>query len=279
MKSLFVILFVLLSSISYSQSFDVMSFNIRYDNPDDRQNSWTQGNRKQRVAKILQEEKPSILGVQEALHHQLEFLEATLPNHQRVGVGRDDGMQKGEYAAIFFEKDKFTLLDSGHFWLSETPETPSLGWDATCCHRIATWAKLRQGSKIFFVFNTHFDHEGTQAQHESSRLILSKIKEITAGSNADIILMGDFNIVPWHEGIISIKKQLKDTYVAYENIPSGTFTAFNMNEKPKLHIDYIFVSKAVRAKDYRIIDKKIDGLYPSDHFPVKVRVKLSNRKG
>ncbi|MFK8302784.1 endonuclease/exonuclease/phosphatase family protein [Capnocytophaga stomatis] len=277
-KSFLIVFAIFFSVLNYAQAIDVMTFNIRLDNAGDKENSWTDGNRKERVVKFLKAEKPAILGVQEALHHQVEFLENAFPNYQRVGVGRDDGKQGGEHMAVFFDKKRFKLLDSGQFWLSQTPEIPSKGWDGTCCNRITTWLKLQQGDKVFFVFNTHFDHEGKVAQRESAYLILSKIKEITADLKANVILMGDFNVPPQHEGIVAIKKQLKDTYKSYKNIPKGTFTAFKLDEEPKQRIDFIFISDGLRAKNYKIIDKKIDGLYPSDHFPVKVTIELPNRK-
>lgn len=271
MKTIFTIFWTLCVAMIYAQSVDVMTFNIRLDNTEDKGNSWTDGNRKERVKQLLRSEKPMIFGVQEALHHQVMFLEKNFPNYQRVGVGRDDGNQKGEYVAIFFDKERFQLLDSGNFWLSETPEIPSLGWDGTCCNRITTWVKLRYKTNDFFVFNTHFDHEGRVAQRESAKLILQKIKEINS-SNNPVIVMGDFNITSDNEGIIFMKKELIDTYQTYKNIPKGTFTAFKLNEEPTERIDYIFISKGLRSKKYKIIDKKIDGLYPSDHFPVRTRI-------
>ncbi|CEN34662.1 endonuclease/exonuclease/phosphatase family protein [Capnocytophaga cynodegmi] len=276
---LFLMVFIIFfGKLSYAQTFDVMTFNIRLDNMGDKENSWTDGNRKERVVRFLKAENPAILGVQEALHHQVTFLEDAFPNYQRVGVGRDDGKQGGEHMAVFFDKKKFKLLDSGQFWLSQTPKVPSKGWDGTCCNRITTWLKLQQGNTKFFVFNTHFDHEGKVAQRESATLILDKIKEITGNSKANVILMGDFNVPPQHEGIVAIKKQLKDTYKPYNKIPKGTFTAFKLDQTPQERIDFIFISEDLQAKNYKIIDKKIDGLYPSDHFPVKVRVRLPNRK-
>ncbi|MDO4230417.1 MAG: endonuclease/exonuclease/phosphatase family protein [Capnocytophaga sp.] len=271
MKTIFTLFWTLYVTWVYTQSVDVMTFNIRLDNTADKENSWTDGNRKERVKQLIQNEKPMILGVQEAMYHQVMFLESNFSNYQRVGVGRDDGNQKGEYVAIFFDKNYFKLLDSGHFWLSETPEIPSRGWDGTCCNRITTWVKLQYKKKIFFVFNTHFDHEGQIAQRESANLILQKIKEINSADEA-VILMGDFNITPDNEGITVIKKELIDTYQSYENIPQGTFTAFKLNEKPNLRIDYIFITRKLQSKNYKIIDTKIDGLYPSDHFPIKTRI-------
>ncbi|MDO5105762.1 endonuclease/exonuclease/phosphatase family protein [Capnocytophaga sp.] len=257
---------------AYSQAFKVMTFNIRLDNKEDKENSWTDGNRKERLRQLLDDEKPAILGVQEALHHQMRYLETHFPQYERVGVGRDDGKEAGEYVALYFDKVLFKRIDSGHFWLSQTPDIPSKGWDGKCCNRITTWVKLQYKNKKFFVFNTHFDHEGIVAQKESAVLILKKIKELTKDENAEVIVMGDFNITPDNEGIKTIKKTLTDTYTAYEGIPSGTFTAFKLEQEPEGRIDFIFISKGLKSVSYHIIDRKIDGLYPSDHFPVSTLI-------
>ncbi len=272
MRVVLVFFMLFYSVLGYSQSFDVMTFNIRLDNSGDKENAWTEGNRKERLAQLLQAEKPAILGVQEALHHQVEFLETHFPSYHRVGVGRDDGERGGEYVAIFFNKKIFQLLDSGHFWLSETPEKPSKGWDGRCCNRITSWVQLQHKNHVFFVFNTHFDHEGKEAQQQSAVLILQKIKEITGKSEAEVIVMGDFNITPDNEGIITMKKELEDTYQPYKNVPKGTFTGFKLDKTPNARIDYIFISNGLKSEKFQIIDKKINGLYPSDHFPVKTRV-------
>lgn len=275
-RTILVIFLLFCGELVHSQNFDVMTFNIRLDNSGDKENAWTEGNRKERFARLLQAEKPAILGVQEALFHQVEFLETNFPNYQRIGVGRDDGKQAGEYVAIFFDKQIFQLLNSGHFWLSETPEIPSKGWDGKCCNRISTWVQLQHKNHVFFVFNTHFDHEGKEAQKQSAALILQKIKEIVGKSESEVILMGDFNITPENQGILTIKKELRDTYQPYKNIPKGTFTGFKLDKIPDVRIDYIFISNGLKSEKFQIIDKKIDGLYPSDHFPVKTRISFKH---
>ena len=159
------------------------TFNIRYDNPGDSLNSWKY--RKDRVCEFIREKQPDVLGMQEVLHHQLEDLLAGLPDYAYVGVGREDGKTQGEYAPVFYRKDKYDLLDSNTFWLSEHPDSVGkLGWDAACT-RVATWAKLKEKStgKEFLMVNTHFDHVGTEARRNSALLIIDKIKEI-AGTNS-----------------------------------------------------------------------------------------------
>lgn len=273
MKYFLMISAMLLANFAFGQQIRIMTYNIRYDNTHDGINSWSQGNRKEKVVQMILAQNPDILGVQEALHHQLEVLEEKLPNYIRIGVGRDDGEKDGEYAAIFFHKEAFTLLDSGNFWLSQTPSTASKGWDAAC-YRICTWVKLQYGKQTLFVFNTHFDHEGILAQNESSKLIQRKIKEI-AGNNK-LILMGDFNMTPDNPAIQSLSKAFTNTQTSAKNkTPKlGTYNDFNLNEPVVRNIDYIFLQKIKKLTDFKILDTKIDGLYPSDHFPVVISVEM-----
>ncbi len=186
------ILFVLCSLpvLLRAQQLKVGTYNIRYDNPQDIGNLWV--DRAPVVANLLRFHDFDIFGTQEALKNQLDAISKALPAYERYGKGRDDGQEKGEHSAIFFKKDRFKLLKKGDFWLSQTPDKPSLGWDATCCNRICSWVYLQDNvsKKKFYFFNAHYDHQGVQARKESSKLILSKIKEI-AGT-APVILTGDF---------------------------------------------------------------------------------------
>ncbi|MDO5608080.1 MAG: endonuclease/exonuclease/phosphatase family protein [Capnocytophaga sp.] len=273
MKHLLSYFALLLSFFVSAQSVSVMSFNIRYDNDRDGINAWTKGNRKTKVETTIRDANPDILCVQEALHHQITFLENAFPRYTRIGVGRDDAHEKGEYAAIFFDKNKYKLLDSGTFWLSPTPDAPSKGWDATCCNRICTWVKLQQGKKIFYVFNAHFDHEGKTAQLESAKLISQRIAPLIESKIA-VILAGDFNVTPDSEAIKVLKELLNDSYKSHPEIPKGTFTAFDTNRIPETRIDYIFVSKNLKTKNFTINHRRIEDLYPSDHYPVQTTVKL-----
>ena len=153
-----------------------MTYNIRFDNPDDGDNRWDK--RKEFLADQIRSQEPDVLGIQEGLLHQVAFLAESLPDYEYVGVGRDDGKKKGE----FYNSRKLRLTDSGTFWLSETPSKVSVGWDAAL-PRICTWARFlpAAGGKSLVVFNTHFDHKGAKARYESARLILRKIAEITGG--------------------------------------------------------------------------------------------------
>lgn len=270
-----IILLLLAGMCTSCTTLSVMTYNIRYDNPNDGINSWEKANRKEKVAQMIKKYNPDILAVQEALHPQVEYLRQAL-NYAVVGVGRDDGKTKGEYAAIFYNDKKFKKIDEGHFWLSQTPERPSLGWDATCCNRIATWVHLTRNGKHFYVFNTHLDHEGKMAQRQSATLILGKIQEIAQGT--PVVLMGDFNIPPAHPAIQEIKNKLTDGYSVFKNkknLPSGTFNAFKTEEPLKGKIDYIFITQPeIEFSSYTIDTAKIKGLYPSDHLPIYAELKL-----
>jgi len=200
-----------------------------------------------------------------------------LVNYDYVGVGRDDGKEKGEFSAIFYDKNRLQALKSGTFWLSETPEKPSKGWDAAY-NRVCSYAvfKDKKSKKEFLALNLHFDHVGNVAKVQSADLILKKIKELNPG-NLPIILSGDFNLTEDTEPIKIISKNLNDSFYHSETPhygPVGTFTAFNINEIPKDRIDYIFV-KGFKVKSHRHInDRRENLLYPSDHFPVLVELKF-----
>ena len=180
MKKMMLLLLAVLTLASCSEekvNVRWATFNMRYDNPNDAPNHW--GARKERVAQYIKEMKFDVFGTQEVLHNQFEDLKSMLPDYEGVGVGRDDGATRGEYAAIFYNKNVFDALDSGTFWLSENPDSiGKLGWDAACV-RIATWAKLQHKAtgKIVMAVNTHYDHVGKEARKQSSLLIIRKINE------------------------------------------------------------------------------------------------------
>ncbi|WP_139420433.1 endonuclease/exonuclease/phosphatase family protein [Chryseobacterium mulctrae] len=254
---------------SFSQNLKVMSFNIRLNVESDKENSWT--NRKQDAVDLLSYYHPDYFGVQEALPEQMKDIKNGLKNYDYVGVGRDDGKEKGEFSAIFYDTEKLQVVKSGTFWLSETPEKPSKGWDAAY-NRVCTYAifKDKKSKKEFLAMNLHFDHVGNVARVKSADLILKKIKEINP-KNLPLTLSGDFNLTDDTEPIKIISQNLKDTFYNSETKsygPKGTFTAFNVTEVPQERIDYIFV-KGFKIKSHRHInDRRENLLYPSDHFPV-----------
>ncbi|WP_343663418.1 endonuclease/exonuclease/phosphatase family protein [Chryseobacterium mucoviscidosis] len=267
----FSIVFLMVCALGFSQNLKVMSFNIRLNVDSDKENSWT--NRKQDVADLLTYYHPDYFGVQEALPDQMKDIKNGLKNYDYVGVGRDDGKEKGEFSAIFYDTDRLQVLKSDTFWLSETPEKPSKGWDAAL-NRICTYAVFRdkKSKKEFMALNLHFDHIGNIARVKSSELILKKIKEINP-KNLPVTVSGDFNLTEDSEPIKIMSQNMKDSFYHSETKhygPKGTFTGFNVNEIPKDRIDYIFV-KGFKIKSHRHInDRRENLLYPSDHFPVLV---------
>jgi endonuclease/exonuclease/phosphatase family metal-dependent hydrolase len=215
-----------------------------------------------------------IIGTQEGFKHQLDDI-LELNNYTYVGGGRDDGKDAGEHSAIIYKKDRLELLDNGDFWYSETPEVPGKGWDATCCNRICSWAKFKDKSsgKKFFVFNSHYDHQGKVARKNSSLLLLEKI-DLIAGDNPTFVT-GDFNATPDDEPIQTIYNagKLNDSYLVTEEPPYGTvgtFNAYNLNNPMKSRIDYIWVTQGITVKKYGVLNELPYGKFPSDHFPVMI---------
>lgn len=255
----------------------VMTFNIRLDTESDSTNAWS--HRKENVGTMLRYYSPDILGTQEVLHNQLQDLRKMLPGYNSVGVGRADGKEAGEYCALFFNEQKFALINSATFGLNEHPEKiGEKGWDAAC-ERIVTWCILKEietGAQIA-VFNTHFDHMGEVARRESAKLILKKIEEIAG--DLPVILMGDLNGDPQSEPvqIILSSGELKDSRVISSKVygPDFTFQDFwRLPENERELIDFIFVKdKNITVEKYRIIDDFASG-YLSDHNPVEVYLTL-----
>jgi len=271
----------------FGQPIRVMTFNIRYNNPNDGIHAWP--NRKDMVAAIFSFYNVGIAGVQEALYEQVLDLQQLLPDYAWAGVGRTDGKTEGEFSAIFYRKGLFRLLDSGTFWLSETPEVPgSKSWDAAI-ERIVTWARFldRRQGKTFAVFNTHFDHHGPKARSESARLLLEKIAEIAP--DIPVVLTGDFNTSP---GSLPyrILTGAPDSTNATTNMlrlydsrkisidkpfgPQRTFTGFDNSGSPDARIDFIFVSKGVLVRQQATLTEDWDGRLPSDHRPVLAEIFL-----
>lgn len=265
----------LLVSCSVTAQTAVMSYNVRYANETDGENSWSL--RKDYITTQLKFYEPAILGVQEAVLEQLEYFESHLEGYKYVGVGRDDGKTKGEFSAIFYDTKKFEVLKNNTFWLSETPQKVSVGWDAAM-ERVCTYALIetKEGGQKFWVFNTHFDHIGEKARAESAKLILKKIEEINT-ENFPVILMGDLNLEPKTEAVQSIAEKMNDTKLiaGIDFGPEGTFNAFKFCEPVGGRIDYIFTSKEnIQVLKYGVLTDSKDQKYPSDHFPVFVKLKF-----
>jgi endonuclease/exonuclease/phosphatase family metal-dependent hydrolase len=261
-------------AFAQSDSINVATYNLRYDNPGDGANAWP--NRREAVKALIRYHEFDLFGTQELLAHQIADLES-LGEYAHVGAGRDDGKSAGEHSAIFFRKGRFTVQRHGDFWLSETPDRPSLGWDAKCCNRIASWAQFRdeRTGKSFFMFSIHFDHEGVVARRESAKLLLKKIEEI-AGDHP-VICVGDFNATPDSEPIATMQRALRDARSISAAPPYGpleTFNAFRVDTPAAQRLDYIFVSSGVKVLRYAVLTDSIDARFPSDHFPVLARISL-----
>ncbi|MDC6384730.1 endonuclease/exonuclease/phosphatase family protein [Flagellimonas taeanensis] len=276
MKNIYIALFAIGTFFNVqSQTIDVISYNIRYDNPDDKPNNWD--NRKEFLISQLNFYAPDVFGTQEGLVHQLKDIDNGLEDYTYFGVGRDQGDDKGEFTAIFYNTKKLKLLGQSTFWLSETPETPSKGWDAAL-PRICTYGlfeNIGDGRK-FMVFNTHFDHVGEKAREESSKLILRKIKKLNA-DGWPVVLTGDFNLSSESIGVQVILGEMKDAHIAAgKNAfgPTGTFNGFDFDKPVDRRIDYIFVSDAFEVHKSAILSDSKDLRYPSDHLPVFARLKF-----
>jgi endonuclease/exonuclease/phosphatase family metal-dependent hydrolase len=268
-------LFIILAAFQLTaQEMNVISYNIRFDNPRDGINAWP--NRIEMVTSLLQFHGADIFGLQEALYHQITDIVERMSGFEWFGTGRDDGKEAGEFSPIFYNSQRFELLGHGQFWLSETPDQPSKDWDAAL-PRICTWGKFktRENDREFFVFNTHFDHIGDTARARSAILIQDKIEELVAGNKVPVILTGDFNLTPETLPMVLMKKKMYDAYDITELPPYGpvgTFNGFRRDHPLNNRIDYIFVNQLINIHRYGALTDQWDDRYPSDHLPVLVKL-------
>lgn len=279
MKTLIFCLGLFFSSSLLAQDYlNVMTFNVRFNNPRDGDDAWPK--RKDYATSQIAFHEVHVLGVQEALNEQIMDILAALPKFRYVGVGRDDGKTKGEYSAILYDSTRVTLLETKTFWLSQTPEVPgSKGWDADIT-RIVTWAKFRdrRSKKHFYFFNTHFDHRGEKARKESAIMLKQKVKEI-AGTKPSIIT-GDFNAKPSDEPIkLLVDENDPDRFtdtkaksVTGHYGPEGTFNDFKSSERDNEPIDHIFFKQKIKVLKHATISQTWKGHFSSDHFPVLARL-------
>ncbi len=247
-------------------SLSVMSYNIRYGAADDGTNSWRY--RCPATIYMLREHKPDIFGVQEALDFQIKFITENMNEYKSVGVGREDGKFEGEHMSIFYNKKKISLLKWGTFWLSETPEEPSKGWDAAC-FRSATWAlmKCKESGKKFFYVNTHLDHVGEVAQKEGLAVVVNYIREMNP-DNLPMVLTGDFNVKSDNPVLSDLNKIMKDARVYAEK--TDNLNSFNGWGRSKQIIDYIYYSGFSSCTEFQTIQKKYaERPFISDHYPIK----------
>lgn len=259
----------------------VMSFNIRYDNPGDGPDAWPL--RKELVTGLIDYHRPDVLGLQEALRHQIDDLQQALPDFAWYGIGRSDGRNAGEFAPIFYNRHRFIAAQHGTFWLSETPtDTGSVGWDAAL-ERIATWMILRDyaSGRRFFVLNTHFDHQGAAARLNSARLIKQQLAVLA--TDLPIVVLGDFNCepgsAPYQTLTDSTSPRLHDArFIAARGHygPEGTFTGFRHEANPPPRIDFIFTGENVAVRRHAVLSDHLDGRLPSDHRPVVASIALQH---
>ncbi len=268
-----------------------MSFNIRYGTADDGPNRWS--NRSDLVVAVIREHTPAVLALQEALRFQLDTLVAALPNYGEIGVGRDDGAEQGEYAAILYDRDRLRVAADGTFWLSDTPDVPgSTSWGNRIT-RICTWARFedRATGDEFHVFNVHLDHESQPSRERSVQLVADRLSRLP---NADpLIVLGDFNAgeenpafrylvgdvspsdafatAPPSPGLIDTFRRARPEATAV-----GTFHGF-AGDSSGDKIDAILVSSQWIVRDAAIVRMQRDGRYPSDHFPVLATLSLRHR--
>ena len=271
----------------------VLTFNIRYGTAPDKENAWPK--RKEQVFEILRDERIEIVGLQEALRGQLDDIHAACPKLGEIGVGREDGKTKGEYAAILYNTEKWKAGKSGTFWLSETPEKPgSMSWK-TACTRVCTWARMEQVSgegktgRVLWVFNTHMDHVSAEARLNGAKLIAKRIAE--RGDSEPFVLTGDFNsgedeeaaryfVAPPNEdeGVSPLGKLLDTFRVLHAEAKEfGTFQEFDPKRIVGKKIDYVLVPPATKVIESWIDRRNKDGRTPSDHFPVGATVEYGSK--
>ena len=262
------LLMFLFTTVGVAQNLTVISYNIRYNSQSDGEDIWDL--RKGELVGQINQHSPDSFGVQEATQIQMQYILEALPEYGYVGVGRDDGASKGEYSAVFYLKEKFKLLESKTFWLSETPEEVSVGWDAAL-PRICTYAQFKEHTtgRVFWHFNTHFDHVGKAARANSALLIIEKIKSLVSPESV-FVLTGDFNASPNELPMTHLKNAFRDPLEYIElSGPEGTFNAFNLQAPLDRRIDYIFFQGLTPLSYAHLSEKRANGRWISDHLPVK----------
>lgn len=270
------VLVLILAFSAFARDLRVMTYNIRYDNPADAENRWDL--RKEFLRDQIRFHEPHVLGIQEGLLNQVRFLKETMPGYEYVGVGRADGKGSGEFSAVFYDSSVLRVVESGTFWLSDTPEKVSVGWDAAL-ERICTYAQFEfSGSRDrFWVFNTHFDHIGASARENSAKLILQRAEELNR-NGLPMIIMGDLNAEPGSPPIRLLSERMTDAADSGPAVafgPSGTFSGFRFDLPVTRRIDYVFLSRGhFKVRKYAVLSDSKDLRYPSDHLPVLVHAEI-----
>lgn len=280
----FLIVFTLFTLQSFLSAFeiDAVAFNIRFDNPKDGENAWP--NRKEMVGKWIESESPDVIGLQEALRHQINDIKKVATAYSEYGVGRDDGKSRGEHCTILYLKKRFTLdkKDCGTFWFSDTPEKiASKSWGNEI-PRICTWARLihKKTGKGFYLYNVHYDHQSQSSRIGASNLIIERISN-RKQSNEPIILMGDFNAAEKNPAITAFKEEplkLVDTFrvVKPDEKMVKTFHGFRGGSFMGGKIDHVFIlPKTAKVRSAEIVRFNKDERYLSDHYPVRAKLSFA----
>jgi Metal-dependent hydrolase len=254
----------------------VMTFNLRTESGTSAKHAWE--SRSERAAEVIRQFGPLLLGTQEGSRSMLELLKEKLKGFRYIGQGRDGGTN-GEYSAIFYDSSLLDVVEEGQFWLSEQPDVPgSKSWDAAF-PRICTWAQfqsIEQPAHQWLVFNTHLDHIGQQAREEGILLIAGAIGRMRAHTGLPAVLMGDLNAAPDNPvirflcGEVTLKgykMQLRNAFEAAAARPGATYHNFEGGEEGE-PIDYIFATEEIRISQVQIVRSKVNGQFPSDHYPV-----------
>ena len=280
----------------------IASYNVRVLNANDEAQGDVWSRRCKAICDQMNFVSPVAFGTQEVTYKQLQDMQQLLDRYAYIGVGRDDGKQAGEFMAIFYNKEQLELLKHDTFWLSETPEKVSRGWDGAC-NRVCTWGEVKdkRTKKKFYYFNTHLDHKGPVAQVEGAKLLLRKISEIAKGAPA--VLTGDFNVSPQSKAFGELVNSglVKDCYAnaRYRFAECGTFQGFDPYRRPADRIDHILVTPKVGVEAFAVLTDgywtkndaepqvlKVNGAEvtvaggkwtrhnPSDHYPVVAKLRL-----
>lgn len=269
---------LLFCGVLQSQPLKILSYNLRVDFGADDENNWEF--RRDFLTEQLGFYAPDFIGTQEGKAHQLAFIRTALPDYESIGISRDNSKTEGEFSAILYNTKRFKIIDSATFWLSETPNVKSKGWDAAL-ERICTYGLFEEKAtgKRFYVFNTHLDHMGELARTNSAKLIVEKIKSINT-QNLPVIFTGDFNSAPnsaAYQTIVTVMEDTKTISKTKPFGPTGTFNGFKFHEPVTLLIDYIFVSKSnIDVLKHAILSDSKDCKYPSDHLPVYAEIEFRN---
>ena len=270
-------------SLFSKNTIRVMSYNIHLkdcETTDNEECFWSY--RKDRVASVIRFHNMDLIGLQEPTSDQIEDLVNLLPEYRWLGIGLTDGEKKGPIDAILFLRERFELVDRGHFYLSPTPSIISKGWNAKFIRGV-TWAKFKDlnTNQFFFFFNTHFDYHSKLARNKSAQLLREKISEIS--SNNSFILTGDFNIFPTLGGEETYKILTRDNLLVDAHFksmfphhgPTGSWSGYKEAGQPGVKPDYIFVSKKSSVHSHGILSDTFDGKFPSDHMPVVSEIEIN----